>query len=86
MECLQGLLVSFAVDVAEMESKKYLIRIDVVDEEDIKKQANLFTEKGINYFTIEFREEDNVENTIISHALSLQKPSDRFRDASMKIS
>lgn len=79
MECLQGLLVSFAVDVAEMESKKYLIRIDVVDEEDIKKQANLFTEKGINYFTIEFREEDNVENTIISHALSLQKPSDRFK-------
>lgn len=79
IECLQGLLLSFAVNVAEMDSKKYLIRIDVVEEDYIKKQGNIFTEKDINYFTIEFREEDNIENTMISHALSLQKPSDRFK-------
>lgn len=79
IDCLQGLLLSFAINVAEMESKKYLIDINSIDESVMKGNTSIFTEKDINYFSVEFREEDNTENSLISHSLSLSKPFDRFK-------
>jgi len=78
-ECLQGLLLSFAIDVARSEAEKYLVSLDAIEEDLLKEEKGLILDDGLFYYTLEYKKENNDLNNKLSDSLSLKQPFDRFK-------
>lgn len=79
LQCLQGLLLSFAIDVARSETEKYLISLDRIEDDRLKEGKGLILDDGLFYYTLEYKKENNDINNKLSDSLSLRQPFDRFK-------
>lgn len=80
LECLQGLLLSFAIDVAFSETKKFLVNLKPIEEEQLEKNRDLFVDDGHFYYSLEYKKENNDINNKLSASFGLKQPFDRFRN------
>lgn len=77
ISCLQGLLLSLAVEATLIETNKFIVSASRINTIDEFKEYNLDIE-GF-YYSLEFKQEDNSENKKASKALSLKDPFIRFK-------
>lgn len=79
LECLQGLLLSHAIEIALMFTEKYLVSFDVLDEIFIKKNSKYLVDDGTEYISIIYKSNEDKENLKLSNALMLPNPLDRLQ-------
>lgn len=78
LECLQGLLMSIAVEQSLMSIQKYRVRLNKVDGEFIKKNYKDFNDTNKLYFFVSLIDSDNKINNRLSKAIGYKGASDRF--------
>lgn len=79
LECLQGLLLALAIEVAVLEADKFLVNLKPVKESELQDNDSLFIDSGYFYYKLEYKKEDNLVNNKLSEVLNLKQPFDRFR-------
>lgn len=78
LECLQGLLMSIAVEQSLMSIQKYRVQLNKVDKAFIKKNHKFFNDTNKLYFFVSLVDSDNKTNNNLSKAIGYRRASDRF--------
>lgn len=78
LECLQGLLLALAIEVAFLEADKFLVSLKPVKESELQNNERLFVDSEYFYYRLEYKKEDNSVNNKLSEVLNLKQPYDRF--------
>lgn len=79
LECMQGLLMSFAIEVAKAESEKYLVKMIPIQNEQLEDSEILEVDGGF-YYALEYEKEKNIINEKISKSLSIKETFYRFKE------
>lgn len=78
LECLQGLLMSIAVEQSLMSIQKYKVQLNKVDRAFIRKNHKFFNDANKLYFFVSLIDLDNKTNNRLSKAIGYKRASDRF--------
>lgn len=78
LECLQGLLMSIAVEQSLMSIQQYKVRLNKVNIDFIKKHNKFFNDTNKLYFFVSLRDSDNEINNSLSKAIGHKRAYDRF--------
>ncbi len=78
LECLQGLLMSIAVEQSLVSIQKYRVRLKKVDRAFINKHHKVFNDTNKLYFFVSLIDSDNKINNSLSKAVGYKRASERF--------
>jgi len=78
LECLQGLLLSFAIEVAFSETDKFRVSLERINDNELHSNEKFFIDSGCFYYRLEYKKEDNLTNNKLSEILNLKSPYLRF--------
>lgn len=78
VECLQGLLLCHAIEIALMFTEKYLVKFKVLNKSFIENNSASLVDDGTEYISIIYKNSEDKGNVELSDALMIPKPLNRL--------